>query len=236
MLRMIFDEQPRQAEGKLLSAMQAMERFGRMLNKRIERDSDSSHKLRKYEIWTLGLLASLDELEQSQYASQKFAAKVTSGSVDAMSSSERLDYNRYVYFDKNAFIRLFSILDKLGTLLNDVLELQTERFKAHFSYFTVLRNMRQRNAHPELMLALNELKERYKEPMGRLRKRRNTEVHYMNSEMQDDLMQSHTAYGSGYRLENLQAQSEDLRQGMDLVMESLRLSFEYAERRMRKRL
>lgn len=233
---MIFDEQPRQADGKLLIAMQAMERFRSMLNKQIERHSDSKHKLRKYEIWTLGLLASLDELEQSQYVSQKFAVKVTSGSVDAMSPAERRDYNRYVYFDKNAFIRLFSILDKLGTLLNDILELQTERFKAHFSYFTVLRNMRQRNSHPELMIALNDLKERYKEPMGRMRKRRNTEIHYMNSEMQDDLMQSHDAYGSGYRLENLQAQTEDLKQGMDLVIESLRLSFEYTERWMRNRL
>ena len=45
-----------------------------------------------------------------------------------------MNYRRYVYFDKNAFIRLFALLDKLGTLLNDTLELNTEG-KASFLLF-----------------------------------------------------------------------------------------------------
>ncbi|WP_317890685.1 Cthe_2314 family HEPN domain-containing protein [Paenibacillus arenilitoris] len=204
------------------------------MNKKIKEGGDSDHKLRKFEIWTLGLQASLDELEQSHYAALRFQHKISSSSVSQMTEEERIAYNRYIYFDKNAFIRVFSLLDKLGTLLNELLDMRTEKIKPHFSYFTVLRNMREKKAHPELTWKLNEVKEKYKEPMTRLRKRRNTEIHYMNSEMQDDLIQSHRMYGEEVQLENIAAQSEDLTQSFHLAMESLLLTFRYACGLMRK--
>jgi hypothetical protein len=234
MLRILFNEPPRKPEGKLQETMQVMGQFVTLLHKRIAMNKDVDHKLRKYEIWTLGLLASLDELEQSQYAAGKFAALLTSASVDAMSPEELLHYQRHVYFDKNAFIRLFSLLDKLGTLMNELFGLQTERVKMHFSYFTVLRIMNQGGAYPELTRALTTLKENYKEPTGRLRKRRNTEIHYMNAELEDDLRQSQKAYGELHQLENIAQQTEDLAQGVTMVMDILRVTFEHANRQMRK--
>lgn len=234
MLRVLFGEPPRKTEGKLLEAMQAMERYAELLNKQIEQGHDRDHKLRKYEIYTLGLIASLDELEESQYAASKLAALIKSRTIEAMSPEELLNYKRYVYFDKNAFIRLFSLLDKLGTLMNEYLGLQTERVKPHYSYFTVLRNMLHRNLHPELNLPLQELKEQGKPAMNRLRKRRNTEIHFMNSEMQDDLQQSHQDYSEQHQLENIAQQVDDMKQMMDLVLDTLKLTFHHAYRQMRK--
>ncbi|REE92892.1 hypothetical protein A8990_103199 [Paenibacillus taihuensis] len=234
MLRVLFGEPPRKTEGKLLEAMQAMERYAELLNKQIEQGRDQDHKLRKYEIYTLGLIASLDELEESHYAASHYAALIKSATIEAMSPEERLNYKRYVYFDKNTFIRLFSLLDKLGTLMNEYLGLKTERVKPHFSYFTVLRNMLHRNLYPELNLPLQEMKEQNKPSMNRLRKRRNTEIHYMNSEMQDDLQQSHQAYSEQHQLENIALQVEDMKQMMDLVLDTLKLTFHHAYRQMRK--
>lgn len=235
MLRFLFDEPQREPEGMLAETYRFMEQFVSMLPKKIAKGGDSDHKLRKYEIWTLGLRSSLDELEQSHYAAVKFQHQITSSSVMQMTADERMNYNRYIYFDKNAFIRVFSLLDKLGTLLNELLDMRTEKIKAHFSYFTVLRNMREKKAHPELTWKLNDVKEKYKEPMTRLRKRRNTEIHYMNSEMQDDLIQSHRMYGEEVQLENIAQQSADLTQGLYLAMESLLLTFQYACSLMRNK-
>ncbi|QYR20519.1 hypothetical protein KZ483_22365 [Paenibacillus sp. sptzw28] len=235
MLRMLFGEPPRQSGGELLRTIQAMEQFASMLHKQIAQRGDTDHRLKKYRIWTMGLLAALDELEQSQYAALKFAEKVKSECVEDMSAEELLHYHRHVYFDKNAFIRLFAVLDKLGTLMNEFLGLETERLKTHFSYFTVLRVMKQRNLYPELSSALSELKEKYKDPLARLRKRRNTEIHYMNSEMQDDLLQSHQVNGGRYRLENLNERLGDLEQAMEIVYKTLQLTFNHACAQMRKR-
>ncbi|WP_240546159.1 Cthe_2314 family HEPN domain-containing protein [Paenibacillus artemisiicola] len=228
MLRILFGEPPRKDEGKLLEAFQAMERFAALLHERIERGLDPDHKLRKYEIYTLGLISSLDELEQSTYAASKYAAMVSSATHEGMTEEEQVNYSRYVYFDKNAFIRLFSLLDKLGTLMNDYLHLETERTKPHFSYFTVLRRMRERLPDAELTAKLLALKENGKESMNRLRKRRNMEIHFMNSEMQDDLQQNHEAYFEQHRLENLSQQTQDLAQMMDLVLDTLKLTFHHA--------
>lgn len=235
MLRMLFGEPPRISEGKLLQSIQAMERFVEMLRKQIADGRDQDSRLRKYEIWSLGLLSSLNELEQSQYAAYQYASRVKSQLLLEMSQEEQVFYQRYVYYDKNAFIRLFALLDKLGTLMNDFLGLQTERIKPHFSYFTVLRTMRVRHVHIELMVALNTLKENNKDVLARLRKRRNTEIHYMNSELQDDLKQSYETHNGNPRLENLQKQCDDLAEGVDMILETLRLTFHHACSQLRKR-
>ncbi|MFF2480775.1 Cthe_2314 family HEPN domain-containing protein [Paenibacillus sp. NPDC058071] len=228
MLRFMFGEEEREPEGSYVEAIRLMERFGDRLRGLIDSGKDTDHKLRTYEVWTLGLCASLNELEQSCYAADRFRRKIRSDSTEDMAEEESMNYKRYVYFDKNAFIRIFSIMDKLSILLNDLLGMKTERIKAHFSYFTVLRNMREKNAHPALTWKLNDLKENCKEPMGRLRKRRNTEIHYMNSEMQDDLVQRHKGYGDEVRLENIAQQAADLEQGFAMVTESMKLTFDYA--------
>lgn len=233
MLRMMFGEPPREPEGRLGETLQIIRRFVSLLQERSATGLGQEMRYRKYEIYTLGLLASLDELEESQYASHKFAAQLTTRRLSAMSEDDLLSYYRHVYFDKNAFIRVFSLLDKLGTLMNDMLQLRTERIKPHFSYFTVLRNMRERNLHPALSKTLNELKERYREPMSRLRKRRNTEIHYMNSELQDDLRRLQGIAGQDAELENIQEQLNDLDQGCEMVVESLYHTFRYAYGQLR---
>ncbi|GGF96819.1 Cthe_2314 family HEPN domain-containing protein [Paenibacillus abyssi] len=234
MLRMLFNEPPRIAQGRLAEALQAMERFVSLLQRQISEGLDGDIKLRKYEIWTLGLIGSLDELEQSQYAAHRYAEQIKSTYLINLSEAELMSYSRHIYYDKNAFIRIFALLDKLGTLMNEMFKLETGRIKAHFSYFTVLRNMRGRSLHMELTLALNEIKERNKEPMARLRKRRNTEIHYMNSEMHDDLQRLHIKTDKDVPLENIGLQLADLDKGCEMVMDTLRLTFEYAHRMMRK--
>ncbi|WP_139990556.1 Cthe_2314 family HEPN domain-containing protein [Paenibacillus paridis] len=233
MLRFLFNEPQREAEGILAETFKLMDQFVAILSSKMKDGGDRVQQLRKYEIWTLGLRSSLDELEQSHFVALRFQHKIKSSSLKQMTEEERIQYNRYIYFDKNAFIRVFSLLDKLGTLLNELLDMRTERIKSHFSYFTVLRNMREKKAHPELTWKLNDVKEKYKESMTRLRKRRNTEIHYMNSEMQDDLIQSNRMYGEEIKLENVAEQSADLTQGLYLAMESLLLTFQYACKIMR---
>ncbi|RXZ84255.1 hypothetical protein EBB07_04050 [Paenibacillaceae bacterium] len=233
MLRMMFGEPPRKASGRLMDTIMAMERFVTLLQKRIEKSSGNEDVLKKYEIWTLGLLGSVDELEQSQYVADHFAAGLTTCYLNRMSEEELMNYYRYIYFDKNAFIRVFSLLDKLGTLMNEMFELKTEKVKPYFSYFTVLRNMRENNLQPELSKSLNAIKDRYSIEMARLRKRRNTEIHYMNSEMQDDLQRIRSDYGGEVLLENIKEQKLDLEACCILVMESLHLTFDYGCRKMK---
>lgn len=234
MLRFLIGEEPRQAEGLLLGAMTQMEQFITQLQKQIAQGDSRQHEYRKLEIWTAGLLASLDELEQSQYAAHWFGKLVTSRYLSGMSSQETTDYYRHIYFDKNAFIRIFALLDKLGTFLNEWLALSTGEAKKHFSYFTVLRRMQEHRVEPRLTERLYRIKENYREPMSRLRKRRNTEIHYMNSELQDDLRQSRGAYGQDIPLEDIGAQLADLDQGCEMVMRTLRETFSYALAMMSK--
>ncbi len=227
MLRFMFGEPEDQLNHILGYAYQAMERFEAKMRKQFQADQKQELNLRKYEIWTIGLRSSLNELEQSHYAAGKFRTNIHSSAVANMSNEEKLNYDRYVYFDKNGFIRVFSLLDKLGTFLNDWFHLRTEKIKPHFSYFTALRNMRENKVHMDLTSHLNAVKEQYKEPMARLRKRRNTEIHYMNSEMQDDLIQSQRMYGEEVQLENISLQAKDLSDCLNMVSESLRLVFQY---------
>ncbi|MGG4144631.1 Cthe_2314 family HEPN domain-containing protein [Paenibacillus algorifonticola] len=235
MLRFLFDEPERALEGRHGETVRLMEQFISQLQGKVEAGKDVDHKLRTYEIWTRGLISSLNELEQSHYATIRFKQKIKSSSVSQMQSDEYLMYQRYVYFDKNAFIRVFALLDKIGILLNDLLAMKTERIKPHFSFFTVLRNMRDRGVHRTLTGGLDEVKGLTQEPMARLRKRRNAEIHYMNSEMLDDLVQSHKGYGLEVKLENIMAQSQDLAAGVAMVTDTLYLTFQYACGYIRKR-
>ncbi|MNJ42447.1 Cthe_2314 family HEPN domain-containing protein [Paenibacillus bouchesdurhonensis] len=234
MLRSLLGEPPRQNEGILADTMDAMFRTIRLLQKEIERHQDPSHDLRKLEIWIYGLISSLDELEQCKYAANFFRRKVVHDYLEDMPSAEKSDYARYVYFYKDGFIRVFSILDKLGTVLNELFELNTSKVKAHFSYFTVLRQFRYLKVHLELADQLSLIKDKHKESMSVLRRRRNTEIHYMNAEMQDDLWQRHQGLDGKVELENLDKHLHDLEHGYLMVCESLHTVFVYTNQRWKK--
>lgn len=150
MLRALFGEPPRRDEGLLSDVMDTMERTLRLLRKEMERHKDPAHENRKLEIWIRGLISSLEELEESCHAASFFRQKVIHSFMEDMTDEERKDYARYVYFYKNGFIRIFSILDKLGTVVNEFFDLNTAKVKVHFSYFTVLRQFQYLKVHPEL--------------------------------------------------------------------------------------
>lgn len=230
MLQFLFPDDVHKPDESFVEVDQLLQRYAAAAAKK-RKESDAANKIwSRFEIWSNGLRASIHELYSSHYAAGKFKQQITTKSLMDMDEQQRLDYARYVYFDKNGFIRVFSLLDKLGTFLNELLELRTERIKPHFSYFTVLRQMRERGLHPELTKPLNELKESCKESTHRLRRRRNTEIHYMNSEMQDDLVQQTRMYGQEIMLENLDQQMEDLTAGLHMATHSIRMTFRYAER------
>lgn len=233
MLRTLFGEQPRRMTGRMAEVYKEISGFANLMREQITAGRDRDFRLRAYEIGALGLLASLDELEQSLYAARGYANRITKDSLAHMSREEQLDYFRYVYFDKNGFIRVFAILDKLGAFLNDALGLKTERMKPQFSYFTVLRNMRQNRLHPMLSAALDELKAKYQPQLTELRKRRNIEVHFMNTEMMDDLMQSRKSYGKPAKLENIGEQVRQLEEAFEMITASLCIAFRYVRKRMK---
>jgi hypothetical protein len=228
LLRMLFGESPRQWTGKSLETVKAIEAFIRRASELADKRPDQNAKLKTYAIWAEGLLRSMDELEQSRYAAKRFAAEIRGKEWNALSEEERLNYERHVYFDKNTYIRLFALLDKLGTLLNDLLDLRTQKIKAQFSYFTVLRNMRQYGLHEELAKPLGELKEKHQEAFSRLRNRRNVEIHRMNEELQDDLRQLLRDDREARKLEDLCGHLSDSDSSWDMVEDTLGHSFEYA--------
>ncbi|MNB83916.1 hypothetical protein D3C81_298390 [compost metagenome] len=236
MLRNLLGEPPRENSGALKEAMESMARLAALLRKDINAHPDRDQGYRRVELWTRGLMTSLDELEQSHFAAAFFRRSVQAGYMDEMNVSEQGEYARYVYFYKNGFIRVFSLLDKLGTVLNTLYDLNTARIKAHFSYFTVLRQFRNNKDHRDLCARLEEIKDRYREPMQRLRKRRNAEIHYMNSELQDDLWQLHQGVHDRIRLEDLDEHLEDLRLGIEMVCRSLSQVYGYSGRLLERRL
>lgn len=217
MLRSLFGETPRMDSDLLKEAMMAMDSYLEEIYKKIRETGDLDHFWREVEVWTVGLKTSLDELEQSVYASDKFAGRVSKHYEADMSEAERDDYYRYIYFYKNGFIRIFSLLDKIGTLLNAVLALETEKVKHRFSYFTVLRQLQFKGQYPDLERILTALKEEYGDVLQRLRTLRNMEIHHMNSEMRDDLWQRHRSLYENIKLENIQANMADLQQGVKMV-------------------
>ncbi len=228
MLRVLFGERPREWTGKPLETVRSIEAFARRCSEFADRRPVQAKLYRTFAISAEGLLRSMNELEQSCYAAKKYALQIRHSRIGDLTSDERTSYERHVYFDKNAYIRVFALLDKLGTLLNQLLDLRTERIKARYSYFTMLRNMRHNGLHAELMKPLNEIKERHQGAMSRLRSRRNIEIHQMNAELKDDLHQSLSNNGSRETLEDLGFNMADLDQAWAMVQGSLHIAFRYA--------
>lgn len=231
MFRAWFDEPKRVDSGPLLEAISAIGQYRKLLTRLIEEQTPQCGKYTRYELWARGLINALDELEQSVYCAAKFRAGVKETQEEKMSPEEKADYHRHVYFYKNGFIRLFSILDKLGYFMNDLLRLRSERIKQKFSYFTVLRQMQHRHAEPGLLQPLQHIKERYNEPMGRLRQRRNMEIHLVNTEMLDDLLHIDLCRADRSYIEDLNANMDDLRQGFEMVCRTMSTVFAYVHER-----
>ncbi len=231
MLRALFGEPPRKDEGLLLEANQAIRNYLQVLS-RIPGDRQTPHE-RRFVIWSENFLRALDELEQSEYAAILYGSRVNSDYVDQMQPGETHEYHRHLYYYRNALIRLFAILDKLGHFLNERFVLQTERVKSRFSYFTVLRNMHQNGLHTDLEQQLYELKIKYKEPVDRLRNKRNMEIHTINADLLDDLMKAEESR-RGERLrpetEEIKANLDDLREGCEMAMKAVTTAFRYIAR------
>ncbi len=193
-----------------------------LLQKEMNRYEDPTHDLRKLEIWTRGLVSSLIELDESYAVAYLFRKSIIiAGFMDDMSAKEQLDYARYVYFYKNGFIRVFAVLDKLGTFLNEVYDLQTSKVKSQYSYFTVLRQFSYNHTHESLGHLLVAIRDEYRQPINDLRKRRNAEIHYMNVEMEDDLWQRHQGLHDKILLEDVDKHLLELKQGVDMVSRTL---------------
>ncbi|WP_146250219.1 Cthe_2314 family HEPN domain-containing protein [Paenibacillus flagellatus] len=231
MFRAWFDEPKRTDAGPLLDAVTAIGRYRKLLTGLIERQTPECGRYTRYELWARGLTNALDELEQSVYCAARFRESVTRGQEEKMTPEERDDYRRHVYFYKNGLIRLFSILDKLGYFLNDLLKLKSERVKNKFSYFTVLRQMQHLHAEPGLCEPLQSIKNAYREPLARLREKRNMEIHLVNTEMLDDLLHIDLCRADRTYIEDLSANMDDLRQGMDMVCRTLATVFDYVHDR-----
>lgn len=231
MLRALFGEPKRQDTGVLLEANRAIEAYRRTLQGLIEQDTPECGRYTRSDLWARGFMTALNELEQSLYAARKLREGVTQTYEEAMNGEEEDRYHSHLYFYKNAFIRVFSILDKLGYFLNDLFRLETEKVKPKFSYFTVLRQMHSRHAEPDLNRRLFELKELNKEALGRLRQKRNMEIHHINAEMLDDLIRTDLCRADRTYVEDLDANMDDLAQCFRMVAQSLTAVFEYAHGR-----
>jgi hypothetical protein len=228
MLRAMFGEPSRVDKGPLAATNQSIQAYLGLL-KSIPFAKRSSQD-RRYIIWGNGFLSALDELEQSQYAAGRYSEYITQIFIDDMSEEELANYHRHLYFYRNAIIRLFAILDKLGHFMNERFRLKTEELKARFSYFTVLRNMHQHHLYSQLERELFELKLKYKDPVERLRNERNLEIHTINADLLDDLLQAAEVkqlQNERMKVENVRGHLKDLAAGCEMVFAAVGTTFDY---------
>lgn len=231
MFRAWFQEPRRTDSGLLKDAVDAIEKYRKLLGRLIERQTPQCGRYTRFDLWARGLASALDELEQSVYCASQFRKGVTHPREEIMKQEELDDYRRHVYFYKNGLIRMFSILDKLGYFMNDLLRLRSERVKSKFSYFTVLRQMNHLHAEPRLSEPLTDIKNRYKEPLGRLRHKRNLEIRLLNTEMLDDLLHIDLCKANRTYVEDLSANMDDLAEGFEMVCKTLTTVFTYVHDR-----
>jgi hypothetical protein len=227
MLRSLFGEPPRVDSGVLLHTNQAIALYLDLLERRPGRTPEQIFRRKRLHVTAGSFLRALDELEQSIYCSSRFYAEVTNAFAADMQPAERDSYHKHVYFYKNALIRIFAILDKLGFFLNELLILETEKMKPRFSYFTVLRRLQERQAEPELGNRLFMIKMQYAEPMKTLKHQRNLEIHLMNHEIADDLEHVRLARAGKIPLEDLASNTANMAQSFEMVCLSLRQAFDY---------
>lgn len=102
MLRVLLGEPPRKNSGVLADAMENMATFAALLRKEMSAHEDNDHEYRKLEIWTRGLISSLDELEQSWFAAAFYRKLVIAGYMDDMTTN----WNRAIMHVMFIFIKM----------------------------------------------------------------------------------------------------------------------------------
>ncbi|NBI28876.1 Cthe_2314 family HEPN domain-containing protein [Chengkuizengella marina] len=225
----------RKKEGDFFHINQAIEKFSDLIIE-LDQKKDLPDKYIRIKLLAEAFIISLNELEQSVFSSKKYSKKIHTTYEEDMDAAELKDYYLHVYYYKNSFIRIFSILDKLGYFLNDLFDLKTEQVKSRFSYYTALRQMYDLKKHPTLQKLLYHIKLEYKEPMNHLRKKRNLEIHYINVEMLDDLAKTDDVSEEKVTVENLANNVYILQQGYKMVCLSLIEVFDYANQLLQKQL
>ncbi len=227
LLRVFFNEPERVDEGYIKEANLALRRFIKLLERRYQDEEVPYNLYHRLEVRTRGLEVSLDEFEQSKFASTELRKRIHSVYLEDMSDEELKVYRQHVYFYKNALVRSFSVLDKLGHFLNEILNVKTEKVKAKFSYFTVLRHLERFHSFHRLHRDLIAVKETYKEPLYHLRKLRNLEIHFLNAEMLDDLFVPPKKNADRTEIENLEKNMIQLEQGFEMVCLTVKIAFEH---------
>lgn len=227
MLRILFNQKPRVDTGLYRQCLESIEDFCAAIRKRSGRSGEFS-VYDRLELAAQAFTRALDELEQSIYCAKKLKEHVVHSTTREMDHSELLDYYRHLYFYKNAFIRIFSILDKLGYFMNVLFQARTEKIKPRFSFFTVLRQLNRLKLEPELTRKLNAYKSEYGEALQRLREKRNLEIHLINVELLDDFHLRQKQSLDHQNIENLSDNLRDLDQGYEMVCRSLLATFDYA--------
>jgi hypothetical protein len=215
-------------EGQLARAVGMIDRYRAKLRTNIPEGAEQYGRIYRMEAWAGGLVDSLNELVQSCHMAQLFRKKIrTSSYVEDMREEELADYQCHVYFYKNAFVRVFSTLDKLGYFMNELFMLGTEKVKPRYSFFTVLRQMNQTPHLERLNRSLQKLKSEYKAPLNILRYKRNAEIHYINVEMMDDVKQTMTRFTTKHQIEDLDQNMRILDQGCEMVLHTMETLFDY---------
>lgn len=228
MLRFIFGERERQEDR---TYRQTIELIHRYKNTIVHKSGQGNERRLRLSMWMSSIAGTLDELEQSVYCSERFAEAVQHMFTDQMAPEEKLDYRRHLYFFENGCVRVFSVLDKLGSFLDERFVLRTEEVKSRFSYFTVIRRMRELGVHADLQRELHKIKESYKDSTGDLRLIRNHEIHGMNAELLDVNGRIRPGMGGRHeQIENLAENNRKLREGYLMVCESLQQVFSYSNR------
>ncbi len=233
MFRQWFGEREGAGAGLKPAAIQAIERFCRQLRKQYKGKQEIPERVVRQDVWASGFKTALEELEGSRYCSAMYRRQVRSGFEEDMSSEELRAYRLHIYFYKSAFVRIFSLLDKLGFFLNDYYDLGTEKVKRRFSYFTVLRQMQHKKTHFKLEQQLLHLKVKYQEPLNHLRTKRNLEIHAINIELIDDQVRRHRGFVERHHIEPLDDNLSDLEQSFEMVCLCLKNVFEYASKMSR---
>lgn len=226
MLRHLFGEPRRESDALLDPCFALIDRFCERLRGQMA-DKGFNARMYSMDLFAQGLRRSLDELEQSVYCTFRYSSGLEKEHLQQIRKDRADDYDRYLYFYKNAMIRVFANLDKLGYFMNDWFQLRTERVKPKFSYFTVLRQLRSSRSHHHLESRLYRIKMNYQPPMQRLRMKRNLEIHLVNVELVDDLYLMESRYLEQQHVENVQANLDDLRAGYEMAVRSMFEVFQY---------
>jgi rubrerythrin len=229
-LRRLLGQEEDRGNEQVRRIIGLIDRYCGLLRASYEDGLEDNEPIYRIEAWASGFRDSLNELEQSQHAADWFSRKVKKPLEEEMDEEELANYQRHVYFYKNAIVRVFSVLDKLGYFLNELFGLRTERVKPRYSFFTVLRQMKEAPGLEALYQEMQRIKTEYKDELNVLRNKRNTEIHYVNVEMLDDILQTRKHFTRANHIEDLRRNMKLLDQGCAMVYRTMETVFAWCIR------